>query len=146
MLTGTKFAFAALLLAGTASGAFAQAPYGDNRPVSLRTYGPGAMGAYAYGPGWGRRSAYAPRPLARRAARRARARAAYAYAPGAWGAYAYAPGPMMMSPSALGAYAAAATGEPSPYDWMKVYEVGKLIGQDPDPNVRMMLHKDFTYQ
>jgi hypothetical protein len=28
----------------------------------------------------------------------------------------------------------------------RVYENGKLIGQDPDPNVRMMLQKDFTFQ
>ena len=28
----------------------------------------------------------------------------------------------------------------------RVYENGKLIGQDPDPNVRMMLEKDFAFQ
>lgn len=28
----------------------------------------------------------------------------------------------------------------------RVYENGKLIGQDPDANVRMMLHKDFSFQ
>jgi len=170
MLTGSKFAVAALLLVGSASGAFAQAPYGDNRPVSLRTYGPAARAAYGYGPGWGAYGgwgnsyAYAPGPVARRAGA-GRARGAYGYAPGAWGAYAYAPGAWGgygYAPGAWGAYAyapgpmmapggprggtAARASEPSPYDWMKVYEAGKLIGQDPDPNVRMMLSKDFTYQ
>lgn len=128
MLTRTKFAVAALLLVGSVGGAFAQAPYGDNRPVRLRTYGPAALGAYGYGPAWGS-YAYAPGPVARRAAIAGRARGAYAYAPGAWGAYAAAP-----------------ASAPSSDDWMKVYEAGKLIGQDPDPNVRMMLSKDFTYQ
>jgi hypothetical protein len=28
----------------------------------------------------------------------------------------------------------------------RVYENGKLIGQDPDANVRMMLRKDFAFQ
>lgn len=28
----------------------------------------------------------------------------------------------------------------------RVYKNGKLIGQDPDPNVRMMLEKDFAFQ
>ncbi len=28
----------------------------------------------------------------------------------------------------------------------RVYENGKMIGQDPDANVRMMLHKDFSFQ
>ena len=28
----------------------------------------------------------------------------------------------------------------------RVYENGKLIGQDPDANVRMMLGKDFAFQ
>ncbi len=28
----------------------------------------------------------------------------------------------------------------------RVYENGKLIGQDPDPNVRMMLRKDFIFE
>jgi hypothetical protein len=28
----------------------------------------------------------------------------------------------------------------------RVYENGKLIGQDPDANVRMMLQKDFAFQ
>lgn len=28
----------------------------------------------------------------------------------------------------------------------RVYENGKMIGQDPDPNVRMMLQKDFSFQ
>ena len=144
MLTRTKFAVVALLLVGSVGGAFAQAPYGDNRPVRLRTYGPAALGAYGYGPAWGS-YAYAPGPVARRAAIAGRARGAYAYAPGAWGAYAYAPGPMM-APGAWGAYAAAPASAPSSDDWMKVYEAGKLIGQDPDPNVRMMLSKDFTYQ
>lgn len=28
----------------------------------------------------------------------------------------------------------------------QVYENGKLIGQDPDANIRMMLRKDFAFQ
>jgi hypothetical protein len=28
----------------------------------------------------------------------------------------------------------------------RVYENGKLIGQDPDPNVRLMLEKDYSFQ
>jgi hypothetical protein len=34
----------------------------------------------------------------------------------------------------------------APVPSQRVYENGKLIGQDPDPNVRMMLQKDFPFQ
>ena len=34
----------------------------------------------------------------------------------------------------------------APLSSEQVYENGKLIGQDPDANVRMMLRKDFSFQ
>jgi hypothetical protein len=34
----------------------------------------------------------------------------------------------------------------TPQASQRVYENGKLIGQDPDPNVRMMLEKDYSFQ
>lgn len=47
-----------------------------------------------------------------------------------------------LPPQARRSYGAVVTpGNPT-----AVYANGKLIGQDPDPNVRMMLQKDFTYQ
>ena len=49
---------------------------------------------------------------------------------------------IVLTPQARGSYGAAI----APNNPIAVYANGKLIGQDPDPNVRMMLQKDFTYQ
>lgn len=57
--------------------------------------------------------------------------------PQAYGSYGY-----VVPPQARRSYGASATPE-NPF---AVYENGKFIGQDPDPNVRMMLRKDFTFQ
>lgn len=49
---------------------------------------------------------------------------------------------VVLTPQARRAYGAAVT----PNNPTAVYANGKYIGQDPDPNVRMMLQKDFSYQ
>lgn len=93
MKTQIKLAAAALLIAGSTSGAFAQAYEGgpDSRPVH---------------------SFARPAPH------------------------------IVVTPQARGSYGYAV----SPYNPGVVYQNGKYIGQDPDPNVRMMLRKDFAYQ
>jgi hypothetical protein len=53
-----------------------------------------------------------------------------------------APQARRLTPQARRSYGAIVT----PSNPTAVYANGKLIGQDPDPNVRMMLQKDFTYQ
>jgi len=49
---------------------------------------------------------------------------------------------VVLTPHARGSYGAAIT----PSNPNAVYANGKFIGQDPDPNVRMMLQKDFSFQ
>ena len=49
---------------------------------------------------------------------------------------------VVLTPQARASYGAVVTPR-KPY---AVYENGKYIGQDPDPNVRMLMQKDFAHQ
>lgn len=93
MKTQLKIAAAALLIAGSATGASAQAYLGgpDGRPVH---------------------SFARPAPY------------------------------VVVTPQARAAYGSNAINQ----NPTAVYANGKYIGQDPDPNVRMLLQKDFAHQ